>query len=179
MGDTPRTARSATMTGRAVERTEMTAITLRPIDRQNWRAALALTVRPEQQRFVADHAPIAALVLAKAYVGAGGLTWTPYLIEANVQPIGLVALAYTPDSADDYWVYHFFIDHTRQGHGHGRQALRALIAVVVAEHPACRQINLTAHPENAPAQRLYAAAGFAPTGALHDGEPVYRLILDR
>lgn len=157
----------------------MPPITLHPIDRQNWRAALALTVRPEQQRFVADHAPIAAIVLAKSYVGAGGHAWAPYLIEADARPVGLVGLAYSPGSPDGYWIYHFFIDQTQQGRGYGRQALRALLIVVIAGHPACRQINLTVHPENTPAQRLYTAAGFNPTGEMRDGEPVYRLILKR
>ena len=157
----------------------MGTIALHPIDRRNWRAALALTVRPEQQRFIADHAPIAAIVLAKAYVGARGLVWAPYLIEAEARPVGLVALAFAPGSADDYWIYHLFIDQTQQGCGYGRQAFRALIGVVVAGHPACRQLNLTVHPENAPAQRLYSGAGFVPTGETRDGEPVYRLILDR
>jgi hypothetical protein len=36
----------------------MSNIALREITRENWRAALKLTVRPEQQRFIADHAPI-------------------------------------------------------------------------------------------------------------------------
>jgi hypothetical protein len=36
----------------------MSNIALREITRENWRAALELTVRPEQQRFIADHAPI-------------------------------------------------------------------------------------------------------------------------
>lgn len=157
----------------------MPAITLREIDRRNWRAALALRVHPEQQRFIADHAPIAALVLAKAYVRPGGLVWVPYLIEASAGPVGLVALAYRPDSADDYWIYHFFIDRDQQGRGHGRLALRALIDLIATRHPNCRQINLTVHPENRPAQRLYAGAGFRATGATLDGEPVYRLAVRR
>src|SRR6476660_8806799 len=46
----------------------MPSITLRDITRENWRASLSLTVYPEQQRFVADHTPIAAIALAKAYI---------------------------------------------------------------------------------------------------------------
>ena len=155
----------------------MAAITLREITRRNWRAALALEVAPEQQRFVAGHAPIAAIVLAKAYVRPGGLLWIPYLIAADTRPVGLLALAYIPGSTDNYWLYHLFIDRREQGRGHGGQALRALIALVAAQHPACRQLNLTVHPENSPAQRLYTAAGFRPTGEERDGEPVYRLTL--
>ena len=155
------------------------AITLHQIDRHNWRAALALSVHPAQQRFVADHTPLAAIVLAKAYVGAGGLRWTPLLIAADGQAVGLVALAQTPERDDNCWLYHFFIDAAHQGHGHGPAALAATLALVRADHPACRALNLTVHPENARAQRLYTAAGFAPTGETRDGEEVYRLALRR
>ncbi len=155
----------------------MATITLREINRHNWRAALALTVRPEQQRFIADHAPIVAIALAKAYVRPGDLTWLPYLIHADEQPVGLVELAYAPGSPDRYWVHHFFIDRSQQGQGYGRRALRAFIALVVAQHPACRQINLTVHPDNDHAQWLYMNAGFRATGEERDGEPVYRLVI--
>ena len=43
----------------------MPSITLRDITRDNWRATLALTVHPEQQHFIADYTPIAAIALAE------------------------------------------------------------------------------------------------------------------
>ncbi len=153
----------------------MAPLTIREVNRQNWRAALKLTVHPEQQRFVSDHTPIAAIVLAKAYVRPGGLTWLPYLICADEQPVGLVVLAYAPGSDDRYWLYHFFIDRAQQGKGHSKPALQAFIALVRAQHPACRQISLTVHPDNDHAQRLYTGMGFQPTGAMQYGEPVYTL----
>ena len=39
-----------------------------------------LSVHPEQQRFIADHEPIAAIALAKAYIRPDGLVWLPYVI---------------------------------------------------------------------------------------------------
>lgn len=157
--------------------TAATAITLHPIDRQNWRAALALGVRPEQQRFVAGYQPIAAIVLAKAYVRPGGLVWAPYLLYAAQEPVGLVALTYAPDSTDNYWINHFFIDQHYQERGYGQQALAALLAFISSQHPHCTRLRLTVHPENVAAQRLYRSVGFAPTDALQDDEPVYQLAL--
>ena len=107
----------------------------------------------------------------------GGLTWLPYLIYAAEQPIGLIALAYAPGSADRYWLYHFFIDREHQGKGYSKPALRAVLALVRAQHPACRQLNLTVHPDNKHAQRLYTSLGFQPTGAIQDDEPIYILRL--
>ena len=157
----------------------MTSITLRDVTQENWRATLGLSVHPEQQRFIADYVPIAAIALAKAYVRPGGLVWSPYAIYAGAEVVGFIELAYAPNSPDQYWVFHFFIDQAQQGQGYGKAALQAFIQLVRAHHPACRAIQLTVHPENHRAQQLYRSAGFRPTAREQDGEPVYRLDIER
>ena len=154
-------------------------ITLRAVSSENWRETLQLTVRPEQQRFIADYAPIAAIALAKAYIRPGGLTWTPYAIYADATMVGFVALAYEADTADQYWIFHFFIDQRYQGRGYGRAALQALIELVRREHPQRQTLQLVVHPENTQARRLYTSAGFRPTGIERWGEPVYQLEMAR
>ena len=151
----------------------MAYITLRDITANNWRATLALTVHPAQQPFVAECVPIAAIVLAKAFVQPGGMTWLPYAIYADDELIGLIELACDPASADKYWIYHFFIDQRYQGQGHGKRALNAFIAMLKTRYPNCRSLWLTVHPDNAAAQHVYTGVGFAPTGEQRDGEPVY------
>ncbi len=155
----------------------MEDVVLREVTRENWWATLRLAVHPEQQRFIAEYAPIAALALAKAYVRPGGATWAPYAIYAVETMVGFVELAYTPGSADDYWVFHFFIDQQWQGRGYARAALRRLIELVEREHPESRMLQLVVHPENLRAQRLYTGEGFRPTGTKRWGEPVYQLAL--
>ncbi|HEX6819373.1 MAG TPA: N-acetyltransferase [Ktedonobacterales bacterium] len=169
-------------------------VTLRLVARDNWQEALRLVVRPEQQRFVAGYAPIALLGLAKAYVRPGGVTWEPYAIyaaEAGEAPdetrressgetmVGFVELAYEPGSADEYWVFHFFIDARFQRRGYARAALSRLAELVAREHPEAQALQLVVHPENVRAQRLYTSAGFRPTGGERWGEPAYRLTLAR
>ena len=51
----------------------MDELSLHEVTRENWHTALHLAVYPEQQRFIADYVPIAAIALAKAYVRPGGL----------------------------------------------------------------------------------------------------------
>jgi diamine N-acetyltransferase len=153
----------------------MTHLSLQEVTRENWRATLDLAVHPEQQRFIADYVPIAAIALAKAYVRPGGLVWMPYAIFADQRLVGFIELAYEPGSSDRYWVYHFFIDRAYQGKGHGKAALQAFVQLIKTQHPDCRQINLTVHPENAQAQHLYLSIGFRATGAIVDDEPVYTL----
>lgn len=72
----------------------MPMLTMHEVTRENWREALRLSVRPEQQRFIADYAPIAAIALAKAYVRPGSLVWTPYAFYAGERMVGFAVLAY-------------------------------------------------------------------------------------
>jgi diamine N-acetyltransferase len=153
----------------------MASISLRVVSEDNWRATLHLAVHPDQQRFIADYVPIAAIALAKAFIRPGGLVWEPYAIYAESDMVGLIELAYEPNSPARYWVYHFFIDHTQQGKGYGKAALQRFIALVTKQHPYCEQIKLTVHPENRRAQSVYTSVGFRPTGEEQDDEPVYAL----
>ncbi len=155
----------------------MENVTLRDVSQENWLATLKLEVHPDQQRFVAEYAPIAAIGLAKAYIHPGGMEWKPYAIYAGATVIGFVALAYAPDSVDECWIFHFFIDQRLQGQGYGRAALAALIALVEARRPDCQTLRLVVHPENHRARRLYTSAGFRATGETRWEEPVYRLAL--
>ncbi len=152
-------------------------VSLRPVTQENWRGTFALAVAPEQVRFGPDDAPIAAVALAKAYVGSGGASWAPYAIYAGPEMVGFVALAFRPGSGDDYWIFHFLIDRRFQGRGHGTAAMERLIELVRHEHPECQLLQLVVHPENQRAQRLYRKLGFQPTGAERWGEPVYQLAL--
>ena len=171
---------------------ESDQITIREVTRANWRTALGLSVAPEQQRFIAHYAPIAALGLAKAYVRPGDLIWTPFAFfttsshssttesatsDDDGEMVGFTMLAYASELASDAWIFHFFIDHRVQGRGYGAQALRALIALARKRLPQCHTIHLTVHPENERAQRLYLAAGFRSSGEAIDGEPHFTLHL--
>jgi diamine N-acetyltransferase len=152
-------------------------VELREVTPANWQEALRLAVSPDQQRFIAEYAPIVALALAKAYLRLGGATWTPYAIYSGTTMVGFVALAYELGTTDQYWIYHFFIDHRYQRRGYGRAALQRFIELVKHEHPTCHQLHLVVHPENHQAQRLYMAAGFRPTGTERWGEPVYQFVV--
>ena len=116
---------------------EAKTIHLREVTGENWRDTLRLAVHPEQQRFVAEYAPIAAVALAKAYIRPGGALWTPYAVYADSTMVGFLALAYEPGTSDEYWLFHFFIDQQHQGRGYGKAALAQLIAMARREHPQC------------------------------------------
>jgi diamine N-acetyltransferase len=155
----------------------MNRVTIHDVTRANWRATLALAVRSDQRQFIAEHTPIAAIILSKAYVGAGGMRWEPYAFSAGGALVGMTALASEPERSALVWLYHFFIDERYQGQGYGQAALAALISQVTRRQPPCQSLLLTTHPDNHVAQRLYTDMGFAPTGDEREGEPVFRLAL--
>ncbi len=150
-------------------------ITLRKVDRSNWHETLLLAVQPDQQKFISDYAPIAAIALAKAYVGAVGLSWVPYAIYAEQQNVGFFALAFSANSQEDIWLFHFFIDQRFQRRGYGKAALSEIIRLVQQIYPDRTGISLLVHPENTVAQALYQNSGFRLTKEELWGEPVYRL----
>ena len=156
----------------------MNRLSLQAVTQENWRTTLGLAIFPEQQRFIAEYVPIAAIALAKAYIRPGGLIWVPYAFYADMEMVGFTELAYEPESPDNYWIFHFFIDCHYQGQGYGQQAIRLLLQFIRDHHPQCQAIQLTVHPENDRAKHLYTGAGFRPTGAIFSGEPVYRLTLE-
>ena len=152
-------------------------VELREVTQANWQEALRLAVSPDQQRFISEYAPIVAVALAKAYLHLGGATWMPYAIYAGTTMVGFVELAYESGTSDQYWIFHYFIDHRYQRRGYGQAALLRFIERVKREHPTCQLLQLVVHPENHRAQRLYSAAGFRPSGTERWGEPVYQLVV--
>jgi ribosomal protein S18 acetylase RimI-like enzyme len=146
------------------------------IDASNWRQSLDVQVRTDQVRFVADHQPVALVILAKCYLRPEGQTWTPYVALDDEEPVGVVAVA---SKADDVHLRHFAIDHRRQGEGLGRMMLGSVIAAISLSQPTCRSVIVTAHPENEIALSLYLSAGFRRTGAFSGIEPVLSLDLNK
>ena len=145
-------------------------ISLLPIDRSNWRDALAVLVTEDQLPFVADHQPVVLVILAKAYLVLGDKRWTPLaIVDDDRGLVGIVALA---DRAGTCEVLHFTVDRHHQHRGVGTRALAAILAFA-RDVLGCGQVELTVHPQNESAQRLYAGGGFSPTGEQRHGEPVW------
>jgi ribosomal protein S18 acetylase RimI-like enzyme len=144
------------------------------IDASNWRQAVAVEVRDDQVPFVADHQPVALVILAKCHVRPGGHVWTPFLAFADGAPVGVAAVAVEGDRAH---LRHVAVDHRRQGRGLGRELVDALVAAIRRTQPGCRSVVVTAHPDNEVALALYESAGFRRTGAVDGIEPVLTLDL--
>jgi diamine N-acetyltransferase len=139
-----------------------------PVGQDNWRAVAQLTVSAEQRAFVAEPAYYLAMC---AY---GGL-WQPLAMEVGGQVVGFMLWAVDP-ADQSCWLGGILVDQGQQRRGYGRQAIRAAIAQLAAEH-GHRNFALSYSPANSVAKALYQSLGFAETGEQSDDETVARLSL--
>lgn len=143
-------------------------LSLEPVTEANYQETLALSVRPDQSRFVASN----AVSIADCYIYRGTM---PRLAREGETPVGftLVHLHSVGQGGPvRLFIERFMIDQTHQRRGLGR-ALLLLIADWAARfEPRPTSIALGCVPDNAAAKTLYRSVGFSETGALRYGEDV-------
>jgi diamine N-acetyltransferase len=143
----------------------MSAVSLHPITRDNWRAVVALKTRDDQRGFVASN----VYSLAQA---AYETEFTPRAIRAGDTLVGFTLFGCeTPDTA---WVVRLMIDAAYQHRGYGRGAMHLILAELRCRL-GVRRIRLSFEPENSVAEALYRSLGFHDTGLVEEGEIIYEL----
>ena len=143
------------------------------IDQSNWRDALRVRVSDEQLPMVADSQPVALVILAKAYVRPDGRRWEPLAYAgADGAIVGVLALTHADNVAE---VRNLAVDLDQQGAGIGTELMNAVIDRCRAN--GSTSIEITFHPNNDVAARLYSRVGFRPTGKTRNGEPVWSISL--
>lgn len=141
------------------------------IDRENWRAALRVRVTAEQLSMVADHQPVALVVLAKAYVQPDNRRWEPlaFVETGGETVVAVLALAHGEHVSE---IVNLAVDADHQGRGFGTDVVRAVLDR--CEQLGAHSVDLTVDPSNDVAARMYERVGFGPTGEIRRGEPVWR-----
>src|SRR5690348_15649145 len=121
-------------------------LTLRLVDRSNWRTMVRLQLNPEQQGFVSPPASS----IARCYVRFFGDNFEhlPHLIYVDDQVVGYSTIACNPASRDDYWIDDIMIDAAHQGRGYGRAAVIETVRKILDRHPRCRAVQLTCFRAN-------------------------------
>jgi diamine N-acetyltransferase len=139
-------------------------LSIEDVSLATWFAATQLSVSPEQTAHFS--APVVYWLAESRFE----THFRPMVISRADELIGFLVYGVDPDDGE-YWLITFMIDHRFQGRGLGRRALEAFLAHFDDEHPGAR-LTLGHHPDNHVAARLYASAGFAPTGELIGGEVI-------
>jgi len=141
------------------------SITLRPIDKSNWRDCLKLKVKDEQSALVGSNANTLAMCYIYPEVNPLGI----YLDE---KIIGLITHALDPDEQIHY-INRFMIDENYQGRGFGKTALKLLIDKLKNE--GVKILDIIHKPDNSAAIKLYRSLGFELTNDKVQDDCVSRL----
>ena len=139
-------------------------ISLEPVTKDNWRACVALSVRPDQREFVNE---VSHYLCLCTY---GGL-WQPLAAVRDGEVVGFCMWAVDDDRSR--WIGGVVVDAARQRGGIGRAIISALQTRFAAE-PDCPNVALSYSPDNTAARALYASLGFTETGEHEDDEVVAR-----
>lgn len=143
-------------------------ISLRPVDKDNFRECIGLDVNPEQKEFVASN--VVSIAESKVYPHR-----VPLGVYNDDELVGFVMYGRDPEKRRG-WIVRLMVDSAFQGRGFGRAATLALIDLM--KHlDGCDEISLCFVPENTVAEKLYLSLGFKRTGEVEDGEIVMSLLL--
>ncbi|MDR4943197.1 GNAT family N-acetyltransferase [Bacillus wiedmannii] len=141
----------------------MKEIYLQPIDKSNWEEAIRLSVKEEQQTFIASNLYSIAEVQFLDNFYAKGI----YLDE---KMIGFTMFGIDPDD-NNYWIYRLMIDKNFQGKGIGKQAIPLVIDEIRRNNYANIPLIMIGYaPENLTAKFVYKQAGFIETELSSWGE---------
>lgn len=156
---------------------------LQKVDIGNFYDLMRLTVRQDQQDFVAPN----DYSLAEAYaVLAEGRYVQPFGIYAGDTPVGFAMIGHNSFTnadqpaayRDSYYLWRFMIDARYQGRGYGEAGVKLVLDFIrtFPDGEAAR-CAVSYEPENAAAKNLYASFGFRPNGEMDDDEEVAVLLL--
>ncbi|GAA0477575.1 hypothetical protein Ade02nite_68410 [Paractinoplanes deccanensis] len=135
-----------------------------PVTADNWRDCAALTVHPDQQRFVN------AVTYYLCLCTYGGL-WNPVAVTVGGEVAGFAMWAVDDDRSA--WIGGLVVDARRQRQGIGHAAVRKLRERLIAE-PGTPNVALSYAADNTAARHLYRTLGFHETGETEDTELVAR-----
>ncbi|MEX2542242.1 MAG: GNAT family N-acetyltransferase [Trueperaceae bacterium] len=143
------------------------ALSLQPVNSENWRDIAKLTVTEAQRDFITTSTYYLALC---CYDPTG---WQPLALNLGDRVIGFLMWAVDPDDGS-CWLGGVLVDRAFQGRGHGRNMVRMVLSKLADEH-GFQQFALSYEPTNLTAKRLYADIGFTETGERAEDEVVARL----
>jgi len=144
-------------------------ITLRPVDKENWRHVAHLKVSGSQREYVMEPSYYLAICNYE-YI------WNPLAIYLDKQVIGFMMWGIDPE--DGYcWFGGIMVDQSVQNRGYGGQAILAAIKMLNEKH-GYKNFALSYQPDNIIAKQLYSKLGFVETNETVDDEVVARLTIE-
>ena len=140
-------------------------IKLAPVTEDNWLDVAALSISPDQQRFLAP----AVGILARGYVYRD-CNAKVYVIQEDDLIVGVALVREFADEPLGYDLQQFMIDHRYQGKGYGSAALALILAELKKENH-YDHVEVCVDKEDEAAIHLYAKHGFVDSGYVDEDLP--------
>ncbi|WP_298773003.1 GNAT family N-acetyltransferase [uncultured Shewanella sp.] len=139
-------------------------ISIKPVDKNNWKDIAELKVSDSQTEFVASN-------LYSFAEAAYEESSVPLGIFHGNEAVGFImyeSLAYK-DKIGEYSIFRFMISEKHQNKGFGRIALQKTISKI-STFSDCRRITICYMPNNSVAKSFYKSVGFSELGIDESGE---------
>ncbi len=144
---------------------EISMIRLTDITEENWLEVASLSVREDQERFLAP----AAGIIARGYVYRD-CNARVIVIENDDTIVGVALVREFTDEPLGYDLQQFMIDRRYQGRGYGSEALRLILDELRAEGH-FDHVEVCVKKDDAKAIRLYEKHGFTDSGYIDEDAP--------
>ena len=143
-------------------------ITLKPVDKDNWRELVDLAVAEEQKNWVAPNTHSIIEGLMEPGMMSRG-------IYADDVPVGYILYLVNTNRKWGY-IARFMVDVRQQEKGYGRQAM-LLVIEDMKKQDGLERLLVGVVPGNDSARRLYEKLGFVDTGILREGDMLMEMAL--
>ncbi|MBH5319613.1 GNAT family N-acetyltransferase [Paenibacillus sp. GSMTC-2017] len=144
---------------------------LEEVTAANWREVAALQVAEEQGQFIESN----SFSMAESLFEGNGISLALYDGEMLV---GYAMYGWYSEEKQSIWLDRFMIDQQYQGRGYAKRFI-ALLLDYMSKKVVVKKVNLSLHPDNQLAMKLYESFGFRLTGAIDDDGPVVGVVMER
>jgi ribosomal protein S18 acetylase RimI-like enzyme len=133
----------------------MKAVTIRRIDKSNWKAACAINISSDQKRFLSE----VSYCLARAYVNPYQSEIQPFAILLNDTIMGFFWITLSGDGINCV-IGGFRIDLRYQRHGYAVAAMKKLTETIQEKYKGCISLQVFVDADNEASTRLVTRMGF-------------------
>ncbi len=146
-------------------------INLKPVNKNNWKACVKLSLYPNQKGNLASNSNTIAESKFETHHHVRA-------IYKDDEVIGMLSYCFEDEPIDKelYWLFRFMFDKNHQGKGYAPQAID-LVAKEVKSIGG-KRLRTMCKPTNTVAAKVYQGFGFKQIGKLDDGDILFEMILD-
>ena len=148
----------APLSKEAEEKMRKATLSLREVTKETFKSIVRLSVRPDQERFVASN----AYSVAQAHFDPEAWFRAIY---AGEEPVGFVMMRIAP-AREEYFIWRFMIDQRYQKFGFGRVAIGMVIEYIRKTCPQSKAITVSYEMGEGGPEGFYRKLGFVPTGEM-------------